>query len=198
MIEGYTRWSDVEFRDRSTAIGPGAEGLGGAPQRFYDGKVSMYYVIGSRLPEFTDPAKSKVDWAMMPTPKGTLSSSPDVDTNQVAIGNKATQEESWAYLKWLLEKARYAWFTNRLPPLQEDATAWAKENFKKVPATARVDVLIQGLGVARPNDPMRAHPKAGEISMSVQTPFWQDLQAQKVSVKDGLAEAKRKLQGILG
>jgi ABC-type glycerol-3-phosphate transport system substrate-binding protein len=202
MIEAYTRYLDLIHKDRTTTLSVGAENLGPLHDRFYNGKVSIHYILGSRLPAFTDPAIYKVDWAMAPFPKGTLPSSPtssgDVDTIQLALANKATLDESWAFVRWLFEKARYAWFTERMPTLTEDASAWAKENFKRVPATARVEVLVNGLALARPNDPMRSHPKAGDISQDVHTPFWNDVRTQKIAVKDALGEARRKLQGIIG
>lgn len=196
MVETYTRWADLMFKDRTTAISPGAEGLGG--DRFYNGKVSIFYIVGSQVPNFTDPAKYKVDWAMVPQPRTTLPASPDQDTIQVAVGSKTVREESWAFVKWLLEKSRYAWFTDGMPPIVDDATAWVKETFKQAPPNARVEVLINGMKASRPQDPMRAHVKAAEISSQVHTPFWNDYKAQKVSVKDGLAEAKRKIQAIIG
>jgi hypothetical protein len=196
MNEAYTRWLDLMLKDRTTALSPGAEGLGN--DRFYNGKVSIFYVVGSQVPNFTDPAKYKVDWAMVPQPKGSLSASPDLDTIQVGIGSKPFREESWTFVRWLLEKSRYAWFTDGMPPTVEDATAWVKETFKRAPANARVEVLIEGMKVARANDPMRAHPRAADISKEVHTPFWNDVRAQKVSVKDALADAKRKIQAIIG
>ena len=82
---------------------------------------------------------------MVPLPKGTLPNSPaasgDVDTIQLALGNAKTLDESWAFLKYCLEKARYAWMMNRLPTTTEDATAWAKENFKRAPTGARTEVI---------------------------------------------------------
>jgi multiple sugar transport system substrate-binding protein len=202
MVEAYTRYLDLIFKDRVTTISPDGENLGALHNRFYDGKVSIHYILGSRLPAFTDPAVHKVDYAMAPFPKGTLPSSPaasgDIDTNQLALGSQKTVEESWAFTKWLLEKARYAIFSDRMPTLTEDASAWAKEAFKRVPATARVDVLVNAIASARPNDPVRSHVKVDQISSEAMTPAWNDMRTQKVAVKDALAEAKRKIQGIVG
>ena len=202
MIEAYTQYFNLIYRDRVTTLSPGADNLGALHDRFYNGRVSIHYILGSRLPHFTDPSITKVDWAMAPFPKGTLPNSPassgDVDTNQLALGNAKTVEESWAFMKFCLEKARYAWLMNRLPTLTEDASAWAKENFKRVPATARPEVLVSGVAVARPQDPIRSHPKVTELDREVRNPFWNDVRAQKVAVRDGLLEARRKAQGIIG
>ena len=53
------------------------------------------------------------------------------------------------------------------------------------------------LSIALPPDASLAHPKATQIEKEAQSPFWQDLLAGKTNVKDGLAEAKRKIQGII-
>lgn len=87
---------------------------------------------------------------------------------------------------------------NRLPTTTEDASAWAKENFKRVPATARTEVIVNGIAVARPQDPIRSHPKVTDIDRDVRTPFQNDLRAQKIAVKDALIEARRKIAGIIG
>lgn len=202
MIETYTRYNDLIFKDRVTTFSPGAENLGAQHERFYNGNVSMHWILGSRLPAFTDPSIYKVDWAMVPLPKGTLPNSPpasgDVDTIQLALANPKTIDESWAFLRYCLEKARYSWLMSRLPALQEDAAAWAKENFKRAPATARIDVIVNGIAVARPQDPIRSHPKVNDIDRDVRTPFQNDFRAQKINVKDALIEARRKIAGIIG
>ena len=201
MIETYTKYSDLIFKDRVTTFSPGAENLGPQHDRFYNGNVSMHWILGSRLPAFTDPSIYKVDWAMVPLPKGTLPNSPassgDVDTIQLALANPKTVDESWAFMKYCLEKARYAWLMARLPTTTEDAAAWAKENFKRAPATARPEVIVNGIAVARPQDPIRSHPKVNDIERDVRTPFQNDFRAQKVAVRDALMEAKRKIQGII-
>ena len=202
MIECYTRYSDLIFKDRVTTFSPGAENLGAQHERFYNGNVSMHWSLGSRLPAFTDPSIYKVNWAMVPLPKGTLPNSPpasgDVDTIQLALGNQKTLDESWAFLKYCLDKARYAWHMSRLPTTTEDAAAWAKENFKRAPAGARTEVIVNGIAVARPQDPIRSHPKVTDIDREVRTPFQNDFRAQKINVRDGLMEARRKIQGIIG
>ncbi len=202
MIEAYTKYSDLIFKDRVNTFSPGAENLGAQHERFYNGNVSMHWIVGSRLPAFTDPSIYKVDWAMVPLPKGTLPNSPaasgDVDTIQLALANQKTLDESWAFLRYCLEKARYTWMMNRLPTATEDANAWAKENFKRVPATARTEVIVNGIAVARPQDPIRSHPKVTDIDRDVRTPFQNDLRAQKIAVKDALIEARRKITGIIG
>jgi len=201
MIETYTRYSDLIFKDRVTTFSPGAENLGPQHDRFYNGNVSMHWILGSRLPAFTDPNIYKVDWAMVPLPKGTLPNSPpasgDVDTIQLALANPKTVDESWAFMKYCLEKARYSWHMSRLPTLQEDAAAWAKENFKRAPANARVEVIVNGIAAARPHDPISSHPKINEIERDVRTPFQNDFRAQEINIKDALIEARRKIAGII-
>ena len=202
MIECYTRYSDLIFKDRVTTFSPGAENLGPQHDRFYNGNVSMHWILGSRLPAFTDPSIYRVNWAMVPLPKGTLPNSPapsgDVDTIQLALANEKTRDESWAFLRYCLDKARYAWMMNRLPTLTEDASAWAKENFRRAPAGARTEVIVNGIAVARPQDPIRSHPKVNDIDRDVRTPFQNDFRAQKIGIRDGLQEARRKIAGIIG
>jgi maltose-binding protein MalE len=189
---------DLVLTDRTTALTPGIKmSASGNDGRWAAGQAATSYIGGWQLNFFTDPSKYKVDYAIATFPKGTKSS-PAIDAIQVALGNNIKfPEEAWAFIKWLLDGARYANVVNRMPATEKDAGAWAKQAFKSVPASANVQTLVESVSIALPPDAYLAHPQAAAFEKEAMTPFWNDLLAGKTSVKDGLAEAKRKIQGII-
>jgi ABC-type glycerol-3-phosphate transport system substrate-binding protein len=199
MIDAYTHYMDLVLKDHSTAISPDVKlSASGNDGRFSNGQEAMSYIGGWQLTFFTNPSKYKVEYAIATFPKGTRSS-PAIDAIQVALGNNTKfPEEAWAFAQWLLDGARCANLANRMPATERDASAWAKRAFKDVPATANVQTLVDSIGVAIPPDASLAHPKAAQIEKEAQEPFWTDLLAGKTGVKDGLTEAKRQIQGIIG
>ncbi len=197
MIEAYTRYTDIILKDRTSSLTPGVGFSGDNAAKFGNGQVALSFIGGWQMLTFTDPEKYKVDYAIATFPKGSYSS-PDIDTIQLAVAKDIkSNEEAWAFVKWLLDGGRYANLVFRMPTLQKDAAAWAKDAFKKVPASARVDVLVDSLKVARGQDPVRAHVQVATIEKEAIGTFWQDVLAGKTTVRDGLAEAKRKIQGII-
>jgi multiple sugar transport system substrate-binding protein len=198
MIDAFTHYMDLVLTDRTTALTPGIKLSGsGNDGRWASGQAATSYIGGWQLTFFTDPSKYKVDWAISTFPKGTKSS-PAIDAIQVALGNNIKfPEEAWAFTKWLLEGARCAAVVNRMPATEKDAGNWAKGAFKSVPASANVQTLVESVNIAIAPDAYLAHPQAAALDKEALTPFWNDLLAGKTSVKDGLAEAKRKMQGII-
>ncbi|HVG96206.1 MAG TPA: extracellular solute-binding protein [Chloroflexota bacterium] len=199
MVDAYTRYTDLIIKDRSTAVTPGVTlSASGNDGHFSNGQTAMSYIGGWQMNFFTNPTKYKVDYAIATFPKGTKSS-PAIDAIQLALGNNTkSPEEAWAFMGWLLEGARYANVVNRMPATEKDAAAWSKRAFKDVPATAGVQTLIDSIAVAIPPDASLAHPAAVQIEKEGQAPFWADVLAGKTNVKDGLTEAKRRIQGIIG
>jgi len=198
MIDAYQHYMDLVLTDRTTALTPGVKLSGsGNDGRWANGQTATSYIGGWQLNFFTDPSKYKVEYGIATFPKGTKSS-PAIDAIQVALGNNIKfPEEAWAFIKWLLEGARYAAVVNRMPATEKDAGNWAKQAFKNVPATANVQTLVESVSIALPPDASLAHPQAAQIQKEAQSPFWSDLLAGKTNVKDGLTEAKRKIQGII-
>lgn len=198
MIDAYTHYMELVLTDRTTAITPGVQlSASGNDGRFAAGQEAMSYMGGWQLNTFTDPSKYKVEYAIATFPKGTFSS-PAMDAIQVALGTGIKfPEEAWAFIKWLLDGGKYADVVRRMPATEKDAGTWAKQAFKNVPASANVQAMVDSIGIARPPDAVLAHPKAAQIEKEAQTPFWQDLLAGKSNVRDGLTEAKRKIQGII-
>ena len=198
MVDAYTHYTDLVLRDRTTAITPDVKLSGsGNDGRFSNGQTAMSYIGGWQMTFFTNPTKYRVEYAIATFPKGTHAS-PAIDAIQVALGNDTKfPEEAWAFAKWLLDGARYANVVNRMPATERDASTWAKRAFKDVPASASVQTLIDSIGIAIAPDATLAHTKAVQIEKEAQSPFWTDLLAGKTNVKDGLTEAKRKIQGII-
>ena len=197
MIETYTRYTEMILKDRSTSMTPGAGLTGDNVAQFSAGQVALSYIGGWQMAKWTNPREYQVDYTIAPFPKATHSS-PDMDTIQVAVGNNNKfPEESWAFAKWLLEDGRYANLEFRMPTHQKDAAVWAKTAFKEVPATAKSELLVESLKLAREQDPVRSHTKIADITKEVLSPFWTAVLSEKSNVKDALSEAKRQIQGIL-
>ena len=197
MMDCYTKYLEIGLKDRSASFTPGAGLQGDNLKQWSGGQTALGYIGGWQMASFTNPSLYQVDYTIATFPKATYST-PDMDTIQVAVGsNTKFPEEGWAFAKWLLEDGRYANLEFRMPTHQKDAAVWAKTAFKSVPASAKPELLVESLKISREQDPVRAHPKIADITKEVLNPFWADLLAEKVSVKDGLTEAKRKLQGIL-
>jgi hypothetical protein len=117
---------------------------------------------------------------------------------RVALGNGSRSvEEAWAFIKWLLEDGRYAALAFRVPALERDAAAWARRAFQNVPALANVDVLTTSLKLAQAQDALRAHPQAAAVESEVIAPLLEGFWSGRTSVRDGLAGAKRQIQGLL-
>src|SRR5947209_5802406 len=187
MIDAYQHYMDLVLTDRTTALTPGVKtSASGNDGRWASGQAATSYIGGWQLNFFTDPNQYKVPYAIATFPKGTKSS-PAIDTIQVAVGNNIKfPEEAWAFVKWLLDGGRYATVVNRMPAAEKDAANWAKQAFKNVPASASVQTMVESVNLALPPDAFLAHPQAASITKDALTPFWNDLLAGKINVKDGL------------
>ncbi len=197
MVEAVNQQLNIVLKDKSSSATPGVNFKGNNTDRFVNQEVAISYIIGSKLTTFTQPDDYKQPYVVATFPKGTYSS-PDMDTQQLAIGaNIKHPDDAWTLIKWLIEDGRYAGLVSRMPTLTKDATAWQKKAFAKVPESAGINVIVDSLAIARPQDPVRSIPKAAQWSTDIVGPLWKDLLAGKTTAQAGLTAAKSRLQAML-
>jgi ABC-type glycerol-3-phosphate transport system substrate-binding protein len=137
-----------------------------------------------------------VNWAFMPFPKA-VRSAYAFDPNMEYIARTSRHvEETWAFLKWLDEGSRYAFFFNFMPMIAADTASWSKSFFKDKPA-ARPDVLVESLARAQGIDPMFRVKGADAFVRQTVEPALADLAAGKGEVAATLQNLRPLLQGLV-
>lgn len=192
MIDAYTKYSDLLFRDRVLGQSPGADLGSGDP--FLNGKAAVT-TLGAAPLGYVKRIQG-IDWSFTTMPKGKSASA---DLTAVVLGLAKTSKnppEAWAFLKFLDDKSRMATLDDRVPTILADAANWTKENFAAWP-NSNPNTLIDGIRVSRPQEPAIRHPQWAKMSQEVLTPGWQEIIAQRKSIVEFLREAKPRLQQIV-
>ena len=193
MIDAYTKFYDIHFKDRVFGNSPGAEL--GAGDAFLTGKAAMTQRGGGGPLAYVKGIQG-IDWAFAPMPKGKSASA---DITAVAMGLAKTSknpQEAWSFLKFLDDKSRMAGLEDRVPTILADAANWAKEAFAPWP-NCNANTFMEGLKVSRPQEPAIRHPQWSAMSTEVFNPGWNDIVAGKKGMVEFLREAKPRIQQIL-
>jgi multiple sugar transport system substrate-binding protein len=192
MLDAYTRFNDLLMRDRVFGNSPGADL--GAGDAFLNGKAAVQ-VLGAAPLGYVRRIQG-IDWAFTTMPKGRTASA---DITAVVLGlakSAKNPQEAWEFLKFLDDRSRMATLDERVPTILSDAANWTKENFAQWP-DCNANTLIEGIKVARPQEPAIRHPQWAKMASEVFTPGWSDILAQRKAMVEVLKEAKPRLQQIL-
>ncbi|HEU5317932.1 MAG TPA: extracellular solute-binding protein [Chloroflexota bacterium] len=195
MIDAFTKLSDLIFKDRVTGISPGVTS-GSGDNAFLQGKASVALpcCYASRFARSTK--GTGVEFGFVTFPKGAVSS---LDVSPVIMGvAKASKQrnEAWDFLKFNDDKSRLAAVEERIPGVLPDMLPWVKQNFAEFP-DSKAEMLVEGMRVAKPLEPLRYHPQWQKMATEVIDPMWKEITDQKRTAVDALRAAKPLLQTIV-
>ncbi|MGH2370085.1 MAG: extracellular solute-binding protein, partial [Chloroflexota bacterium] len=192
-VEPFERYADLILKDGVLRASPGVDLGSGDP--FINGKAAMHIICCGPLAYSNRLEGSGLDWGFAPMPK-LKHTSPDFQSVIVALTTSGQYpEHGWELMKYLLEDSRFGNLEQRMPAVLEDASAWAKENYKDYP-NARAQVLADGVKFARPVDKIKYHPGTKEMYDLVQ-PALKDAWAGKQAVKAMMSTLQPQLQAII-
>jgi multiple sugar transport system substrate-binding protein len=142
----------------------------------------------------------EVDWAFAPLPKGSprAKASPQayIFDHKIATGT-ANREHAWAFMRWLTEKSRLAFFEGRPPALKEDTPRWTAEMFKDRP-NVRPAVATEAYNHAVRPELLWFHPKwASDMNAIIAGEFWDPVFSGLKPVAPALRDIKPRLQQIV-
>jgi multiple sugar transport system substrate-binding protein len=194
MVTCYQNYLDLLLRDRVLGSSPG-DSLGtGDP--FYNGKAALTTHCCGTV-QYTAKIPAAIDWAFAPLPKG-ASVSPDLNIVNAGIPTLAKQPDAgWSLLQFLLEKGRLADLQQRQPPTPDDAATWVDANYKDLPNSNAKEVILGGMQIARPIDPLIVHPKRLQMVNTVITPAMKSMESGKETAQQALTRIKPLLQAIV-
>jgi ABC-type glycerol-3-phosphate transport system substrate-binding protein len=192
-LEAFEKYTDVVVKDGVLAHSPGVD-LGADP--FLNGKLAMQTISGGPL-AFTRRLKATgIDWGFMPLPKMKYSS-PDFQSVLTLLPKSGDNpDHGWELFKYVIEDARLGNQEERVPAVLEDAQDWAKANFAEFP-NSRVQVVVDGIKVARPVDKIKYHPATKELYDATKLILVDSVFAGKETVKAGFSVLQQQLQSIL-
>jgi ABC-type glycerol-3-phosphate transport system substrate-binding protein len=195
MVDAITRLSDLILVDRATGLSPGVT-TGSDDEAFLRGKAAVVLPC-CHAPRFArSTVGTGVEWAFTTMPKGTVSS---LDVSPVVMGlAKASRErdEAWELMKFMDDGSRLAAAEERAPAVLPDVPAWVKRSFAEFP-DAHAEMLVEGMRVARPLEPLRYHPRWQTMSAEVLEPAWQEVMERKRTAPEMLRAVKPRLQAIV-
>lgn len=195
LIDAFTKLTDMIFKDRVTGLSPGVS-TGSGDNAFLQGKaaVALPCCYASRFARSTK--GTGVELGFVTFPKGTVSS---LDVSPVVMGvAKASKQrnEAWDFMKFTDDKSRLAAAEERIPAVLPDMMPWVKQNFTEFP-DSKAEMLVEGMRVAKPLEPLRYHPQWQKMSTDVLEPAWKEVMDQKRTVADMLKSVKPLLQTIV-
>jgi multiple sugar transport system substrate-binding protein len=196
MQEAYTSFLDLVYGDRTTYASPGMPNDAAKPS-FANGKAAVFAVccgIASRVKPFDD---GGIDWAFAPLPRATNApAASDVLAVHLAITKGARERDAgWEFMKWSVDEGRAATLEGRIPPMPAVVDRWARTLFQGR-SNVRPEVVQSLLNDAAVHW-IDHHPALQTVVYPYVDPWWSDVLAQKVGVRDGLLQAKRELEPLL-
>ncbi|HET7771619.1 MAG TPA: extracellular solute-binding protein [Chloroflexota bacterium] len=195
MMDAMTKLTDLIFKDRVTGITPGVTS-GSGDNAFFQGKaaVALPCCYASRFARSTK--GTGVELGFITFPKGTVST---LDVSPVVMGiAKVTKQrnEAWDFMKFMDDKSRLAAAEERIPAVLPDMLPWVKQNFAEFP-DSKAEMIVEGMRVAKPLEPLRYHPQWQKIDAEVLAPAWKEVMEQKRTGTDMLKAVKPLLQNIV-
>jgi len=192
-LQAFEKYTDVCVKDGVLGHSPGAE-LGTDP--FLNGKLAMQIISGGPLAYTRRLKGTGIDWGFATMPKMKYSG-PDFQS-VITLLPKSGQnpDHGWELFKYLIEDARLGNQEERVPAVLEDAQEWAKANFAEYP-NSRVQVVVDGIKVARPVDKIKYHPATKELYDTLKPILVDQIYAGKQTVKQGFAELQQQFQAII-
>jgi multiple sugar transport system substrate-binding protein len=193
IAAAYTSYLELVHGDRTTFQSPGLAQDAAKPT-FANGKAAVTHVccgIASRIKPFDD---AGLDWAFAPFPRGgSAPAANDMLAVHLALTRGARQREAgWEFMKWSVEEGRAAALEGRIPPMPAVVEKWARTMFQGR-TSVRPEVLQSSLNYAALHW-IQHHPGLQTVVYPYVDPWWAAVLEQKVSLRDGLLQAKRELQ----
>jgi multiple sugar transport system substrate-binding protein len=142
-----------------------------------------------------------VNWAFLPYPKGR----PEATVHTECNGGKSPgivktakhPNEAWTFINWEFDQQHLAKFLGRMPADEQGQKDWAKVFYGSYYDKIRPEVLWEGWKSDPSEEPLYQNPKNVEVVTKVLQPGWDQVWADKISVKQWLTEAKPKIEEIL-
>jgi ABC-type glycerol-3-phosphate transport system substrate-binding protein len=197
MIECYTRFFELPNLHR-VAPRPGELtqrfGTRSDYEAFHTGKAAMTNMPPYAVRDFT--AQKYVELVLAPRPRAKVSV-PDVNWHSFGVIQGSKQvAESWLFIRWLAEEARWARFAYKIPAQAPFQRPWLQEQFQVFEAP-RLEAITNTLAAAVPQSRsfrLTAYPQfSAALNEAFNTKLWPGL-AEPAAV---LRELRPVMQGII-
>jgi len=196
VIEAYRSWYEACARQNVAPVGETARltELFGRVNFFLSQKIATVTSDTQSLRAIAE--APELDCAFMPMPRAKTATPEAYLTGVGLMPGSAKREQAWAWLRFLLEKDRYAELQGR-PPVEPPAVEkWTAALFKGKP-NVRASVFAAGIEQSAPKDPFWDHPRANEMNTEHFMPFFRRVMAGEVTAADELRRVKGPLQQLV-
>jgi multiple sugar transport system substrate-binding protein len=188
----FTRFFELPLKYHVMPQKGEAAALFGNVEPFVQGKAGMAIMAPRAWPTYT--GTKTVELTMAPMPRA-QTSTPDMNMMMLGIikGSKDL-EETWQFMKYLVDGSRYGLYVGRIPTELDKIDAYVKDQVKNY-SNPRPEVVSSAIEVAVPQLNLGRHPQTQDLTVAI-TNAMNDMWAGKVQPAAALVALKPQLEAI--
>jgi len=192
MQECFTRFFELPLKYHVLPQKGEATELFGNVEPFVQGKAGMAIMAARAWPTYM--GTKTVELTMAPMPR-VQTTTPDMNMMMLGVikGSKDL-EESWQFMKYLIDGSRYGFYVGRVPAELDKIDSFVKDQVKNY-TNPRPEVVASAVEVAVPQLNLGRHPQTQDLTAAIVNAM-NDLWAGKVQPAAHLKALKPQLEAI--